>query len=117
MKMNKKRKWALIVSIALGLAVQAQADIIYNATITGLIVPAGAANVATVRFTTTENKCTHNRIKFDKSNNELYSYILASQMAEKAVGFYFEPNGSALGGVYGHNVGTCELINLWQVGG
>lgn len=110
-------KLALTLFMVLGLTAKAQSAIIYNATITGLIIPAGTANVATVRFTTTDSLCTHNRVKFDKNNNELYSYILASHMAEKPVGFYFDPNGSTLGGVSGHNVGTCELTNLWQVGG
>ncbi len=112
-----KKQLVLVVSFVLMIASKVQADIIFNAEISGLIVPAGTSNVATVRFTTTEGKCVHDRVKFDKSNNELYSYILASHMASKPVGFYFEPNGNSLAGVYGHNVGTCELINIWQVGG
>ena len=92
------------------------ADIIYDSEITGLIVQAGSSNVVTVRFSTTDNKCMNDRVKFDKNDKELYSYILSLYMASKRVSFYFSPNGTLLGGVSGHNVGTCELINIWVSG-
>ena len=85
-------------------------------TITGLIVPAGSNDVVSITFSNTNNKCDYNRVKFSKSDKELYSYVLSLYVSGKSVAFYFNPNGGSLGGIPGHGLSTCELESIWSDG-
>lgn len=48
-----------------------------------------ATNVAIVTFSNTDGKCSDNRIKFNKDDNAVYSFILSAHMADKNVEFRF----------------------------
>ena len=96
------------------------AAVVYTGTIAGLIVPADSGNTAVVTFESTDttflNSCPNKRVKFDKTNKEVYSYIMSLYVSGKVVGFYYNPNGNTLPAIPGHSTGNCELGSIWGNG-
>ena len=97
----------------------AYAEIAGNATINHIIMPAGDEVTAAVSVnivnpdTTFSTYCEANRLKFTKSDKSLLASLMLAYALNKPINFYYTPNGSALPGISGHGVGTCELINIW----
>jgi len=98
----------------------ANADIIRQAKVISLILPADGNKTAVAAFEVINDSIdfpsvcgNERRVKFDKTNKELYSYILSLYTMQKEVGFYFNPNGNILSRISGHGMGYCELQSIW----
>jgi hypothetical protein len=122
--MNKKTILGSLLVLSLA-ASPANADIIWQATIKEMIVPTGGTETAVVSFNilvapsgspfSTNCEGSFGRVKFSKSDKQTLAFLMFAHALNKKVAFYYEPNGTTLGGIPGHGTGTCELINVWTL--
>ena len=116
MKMNVMLGYLILLLLV---TTNVAADINWDARDLNLFVSADSnSNVAFIEVESGNTEflanCPSRRVKFDKNNKAMLSYIIMLSGIGAKAAFYYDPNGTSLGEMVGHGVGSCELQSLWR---